>query len=1400
MPYATGIRRIHRIVPAPLVALLILAPSAALPSAAPPTWGDVSGDGAITAIDGQAILNSVVGLPVPTTYTMLMGDANCDGTVGAVDALIVFSKVVGLNVSQFCVATAAKPTVSGDVRDVVDFNPVVGAIVTLAPLSQSQTQSANGFGVVVSPGPKVATTDSAGHYVFYNNVPDGSYTLSVAGSSFQQSATSTLTMAASAPVKADVALTLATSHGTFASLSGRVLSSTGVAVAGAAVAISGGSQTNGVFKATTTSADGTYSFAGINLNDASIPSSPIQSFTVSGRSAAGEAGSTAALTLVANEIRANVDVNLLAPGTVTNYFSDGFETGITAWTKTSGWNLRGTAPIVNQAYPIYVKLAPNDGSAGAVPLPATGSGAAWIGFPASGNFMGQQLSTDTPLSGGTSASIYSELLTSPSFAIPASALRATLAFDTWFEIESVSPNLNGNDIMEVLVTDVSANVTSSLVRLNPFEDPSAPNRNAIPFTSGGFNRAPVWRPVFVGLDAYRGKTVKLGFCFRTVDQLHNGFRGWLIDNVRVGTEAMSASASSGANPSSGSPGATPHSDPSSTVQAGVVTSCGGNVSTPAVATLAVTPTPITVFSFGPNTQLVATAKDASGNLLLGRSVTWTSSNPAFASVSSTGLLQANNPGAATITATAETKVGTAVVTVSPYLTAMSANGVITALVPKGTAVPVPPSVKVITRATQAGAAGVAVKFAVATGGGSITGASQTTDGNGIATVGSWTLGPVAGDNTLIATASAAVTGSPVTFTASGAEYRYYLRLVAGDNQGAPPGGAVQIAPSVRVTNLANVGVAGVTVTFAVASGGGSLTGATQTTDTSGLATVGSWTLGPAAGRQTISATVTGAIDLPIAATATTSDVLNLTIAAVVVDQASQTFTNTVPLIAGRPALLQVYPLASKANTVRPSVRVRLYRGTTLVNTFILGARPTSVPTTAFETFLENTWYAIIPGSAIQPGISLLADVDPTNSIFEFSKADNTFPLSGTPMPLDVRTPATVNVTLIPVLQVPNGRQGDITEANKATYMEFAYRVFPITAYNAVVHAPSSYSSEVSTTYDNTWSTLLSEINALRVAEGSIRNYYGIIKPVGQEGGTGMGYTPGLTAIGADFQQEVFESHTAVRAATPAHEWAHNFGRLHVNCGNPSDVDPNYPYSGETIGPRGFDVTLNNTINPIFARDLMSYCTPVWISDYTYKGILDARATLATPSTSPAPQHGLLVWGRIGPDGVVLEPSFEVDAPPSLPAHAGPYRLRATDDGGRELFNLSFEGEAIDHLPNVRHFAFVIPLATTARPSELRLLANNRESIRRNILPSAAAGSVAAPTTSLSLTSSVGQRSKLQWDAAIYPMAMVRDPATGQILAFARGGQVDIRVPGQSLDVIFSNGVTSVRRLVPITPK
>ncbi len=81
-----------------------------------------------------------------------------------------------------------------------------------------------------------------------------------------------------------------------------------------------------------------------------------------------------------------------------------------------------------------------------------------------------------------------------------------------------------------------------------------------------------------------------------------------------------------------------------------------------VATVQVAPAAASVAVSG-TVQLTPTLRDAGSNILVGRTVAWTSSNVALASVSPTGLVTGAAQGAATMTATSEGRTGTALVTV-----------------------------------------------------------------------------------------------------------------------------------------------------------------------------------------------------------------------------------------------------------------------------------------------------------------------------------------------------------------------------------------------------------------------------------------------------------------------------------------------------------------------------------------------------------------------------------------------------------------------------------------------------------------------------------------------------------------------------------------------------------------
>jgi glucose/arabinose dehydrogenase len=184
----------------------------------------------------------------------------------------------------------------------------------------------------------------------------------------------------------------------------------------------------------------------------------------------------------------------------------------------------------------------------------------------------------------------------------------------------------------------------------------------------------------------------------------------------------------------------------------------------------------------------------------------------------------------------------------------------------GTPVATAPAIRVLDRAGR-GVPNMAVTFVVVSGGGSVTAPDQLTDANGLATVGAWTLGPTAGANVL----SARTAGLPeVTFnaTATAAAGQGVLDTVADtNNQSAAAGAPVPNAPAVVVRNAAGQVQSGVTVSFAVTAGGGTVANASAVSDTNGVASSGGWTLGPTAGAQTLSATAAGYTAAAFSATA-----------------------------------------------------------------------------------------------------------------------------------------------------------------------------------------------------------------------------------------------------------------------------------------------------------------------------------------------------------------------------------------------------------------------------------------------------------------------------------------------------------------------------------------------------
>ena len=146
-------------------------------------------------------------------------------------------------------------------------------------------------------------------------------------------------------------------------------------------------------------------------------------------------------------------------------------------------------------------------------------------------------------------------------------------------------------------------------------------------------------------------------------------------------------------------------------------------------------------------------------------------------------------------------------------------------------------------------AGVPVSF-LAPPTGAVNPAVATTDSNGKAqTV--MTLARVGGAQHFVALGDG-LSADSATETATAGPPAALVK-VAGDSQIVAGGTVVPIPPAVRIVDAQGNALPGETVTFAVGTGGGAITGGTVHTDPAGIAAVGSWTVGTT-GAQTLTAT------------------------------------------------------------------------------------------------------------------------------------------------------------------------------------------------------------------------------------------------------------------------------------------------------------------------------------------------------------------------------------------------------------------------------------------------------------------------------------------------------------------------------------------------------------------
>lgn len=235
------------------------------------------------------------------------------------------------------------------------------------------------------------------------------------------------------------------------------------------------------------------------------------------------------------------------------------------------------------------------------------------------------------------------------------------------------------------------------------------------------------------------------------------------------------------------------------------------------------------------------------------------------------------------------------------------------------------------------------------------------------------------------------------------------------------------------------------------------------------------------------------------------------------------------------------------------------------------------------------------------------------------------------------------VTLVPL--VVGGHTPDLGTQTLARFQRYLRRVYPASDVDMTVRAPVTVTGALGADGSG-WDDALDVLLATRDADVPAPNvyYYGVVTPEATYSAyCSDGCIVGLSSVAGPDEDEYrgaigtgyFASNADTSSEeTMAHELGHALGREHAPCGDPDDVDPGYPYLRGQIGVLGYDG--KSLLGKDAYRDEMSYCVPVWISDYTWSALFErisyvngGAAALRAFSAAPFERYRTLVLGAGG---------------------------------------------------------------------------------------------------------------------------------------------------------------------------
>lgn len=301
------------------------------------------------------------------------------------------------------------------------------------------------------------------------------------------------------------------------------------------------------------------------------------------------------------------------------------------------------------------------------------------------------------------------------------------------------------------------------------------------------------------------------------------------------------------------------------------------------------------------------------------------------------------------------------------------------------------------------------------------------------------------------------------------------------------------------------------------------------------------------------------------------------------------------------------------------------------------------------------------------------------------------------------THGVLHLTLVPL--VSSGFTPDLSPEVVERFQSHLEALYPIPGATVKVHTPVTLTSPVlGDDYGTGWDAALEELYDLRASEQAQPNeyYYGVLTPgrdmseycpvscvVGLSVLAGASEEEYRGAIGTGFFE--FDGDTYSQE-TLEHELGHALGRDHAPCGT-TDAERAFPYRDGSIGVWGWDGTALR--DPSQDSDVMSYCIPVWVSDYTFDGIFtriayvngEAARTFVRAEAAPKRARTLV----LEPDGSVRWGS---ERPTRRSFEDANERVELLDGAGNTLALAPGRLARFDHMPG----GFLsVPAEELARP-------------------------------------------------------------------------------------------------------